>query len=289
MLIKKVFIVSFPISILISFDTLKCQINTSNSSLKMIEMKNGDILFVNIVSEDSSSILIKNLSGQKEQLKKQGILKILPEWSKIKENYIRINLIDGSSFAGRVENYKDSSFIVLNHSDIEMKIPGRIIAGFKNLTENNNRITSHRFDPNRTRLFLAPTAHSFNACEGYISDYMVFFPFLAIGITDFASISGGVSLIPSAENQIFYGNMKFTLFEGGIVSVGSGVLFLNFNDNSGGILYEIATVGSNDNALTLDFGEDFTGENGFFEYPIIVIGGEVRASKNIKLNFNFDF
>lgn len=285
MSIKKVFIVSFFISILISFGTLKCQIDTSVSYLKMIEMKSGIILFANIVAEDSSSMLIKKLSGQNFQLKKQDILKIIHEWNKIKQNYIQINLIDGSNFAGRVENYKDSCFVVLNRSDIEMKIPGKKISGFKNLTGSTNSITTRSFDPNRTRLFFVPTARSLKSGEGYFSDYMVFFPFLAFGITDFASISGGISLIPNIEfvNQLLYGNLKFTLHEGEIVSVGTGVLYTNITNNSGGILYGIVTVGPSDEALTFGLGEGFTGENGFSDYPVLVIGGEIQVSNSIKL------
>jgi hypothetical protein len=284
MLIKKIFFVSILISVFISNEAVRCQTDSLNSLPQMVEMKNGDIFFGIIINQGEFATLIENISGQKIQLMNKDIIMIAQEWNKKPLNFTRIELVNGEEYKGIIEDYKDTCFIIKDASGIEMKVPQNKIISFKKLRDNLVNGSIQRFDPNRTRLFLAPTARSLNAGEGYFSDYMIFFPFVAVGITDFASLSGGVSLIPGAENQMVYGNLKFTLFQNENVGICAGLFYMTvFEYSAGGVAYGIATIGSNDKAITLGLGNGFTGESGFSENPIIVAGGEFTVSDGLKI------
>jgi hypothetical protein len=284
MLIKQIFFISIIMLLLIFNESILSQTDSLNSFPQMIEMKNGDIFFGSIIYQGEFATLIENISGQKIQLMNNDIIMIVQDWNKKPLNFTRIDLINGEKYTGIIEDYKDTCFIVKNDSGIEMKIPQNKILNFKKLRDNVINGVLQKFDPNRTRLFLAPTARSLNAGEGYFSDYMIFFPFVAVGITDYAIISGGVSLIPNAENQLVYGNLKFTLFQKDNLSLSAGLFYMTvFDYSSGGVAYGIATIGSNEKAITLGLGNGFTGENGFSENPILIAGGEIRISNSVNV------
>lgn len=284
MLINKIFILLFIVLLCTNQELLKCQTDSANFFPQMIEMKNGNIYFGSIVSEDQFSTLIRNLSGQKVQLMNSEIIQITPDWSKIPLNFARLTLIDGEEYTGTIKDYIDTSFIIQDVTGIKMKIPQSKIISFKKLRDNIVNGSLQGFDPNRTRLFFAPTARSLNAGEWYFSDYMIFFPIVAVGITDFTILSGGISLIPGAENQLVYGNLKFTLLQKDNFGLSAGLFYATvFSYSAGGVAYGIATIGSDDNAVTLGLGNGFTGEEGFAENPIIVAGGEIRISNSVKI------
>jgi small nuclear ribonucleoprotein (snRNP)-like protein len=276
MLIKKIFFMSVIISLFIFVGSVLCQTDSLNSLPQMVEMKNGDIYFGSIINQGEFATLIENISGQKIQLMNKDIMMIVQEWNKKPLNLTRIDLINGEEYTGIIEDYKDTCFIIKDNSGVEMKIPQDKIVSFKRLRDIVINGTLQKFDPNRTRLFLAPTARSLNAGEGYFSDYMV--------ITDFAIISGGVSLIPNAENQLVYGNLKFTLFQKDNIGLSAGLFYITvFDYSSGGVAYGVATIGSNDKAITFGLGNGFTGESGFSENPILIVGGEIRISNSVKI------
>ncbi len=282
--VKKILVLLLFILLSLNQEILKCQTDSANFFPQMIEMKNGDIFFGSIVNQGQFATLINNLAGQKIQLMNKDIMMIAQEWNKKPLNFTRIDLVNGEEYTGIVEDYRDTCFIIRDTSGIEMKIPQNKILGFKKLRGNVVNGSLQKFDPNRTKLFLAPTARSLNAGEGYLSDYMIFFPFVAVGISDFAIISGGVSLIPGAENQLVYGNLKFTLFPKDNIGVSTGLFYMTvFSYSAGGVVYGIATIGSDDKAITLGLGNGFTGENGFSENPIIIAGGEIRLSNDVKI------
>lgn len=283
MSIKKLFFILPFISLFISSGLLWCQTDTLDSIPQMFEMKNGEIFFGNIINNDEYHTVIEELSGKTIKLLSSDIKKTSCNWKNSVRNYIRIILTDGTELTGMIEDYKDNFFIVRNTLGIEMKVPPNKIGGIKKLSGKIVGGTYRRFDPNRTRLFLAPTARSLNAGEGYFSDYMVFFPFVAVGITDFASISGGMSLIPGADEQMLYGNLKLTLLQKDNFSLSAGALYMHIFDFSSGIIYGVSTIGNNDNALTVGIGNGFSGDDGFSSYPLLVLGGELRVSNSVKL------
>jgi len=142
-----------------------------------------------------------------------------------------------------------------------------------------------RYDPNRTRLFFAPTGRALKQGEGYFSAYQIFFPFVAVGMTDFLTLAGGISLIPGADEQIYYFAPKVTPVHLEKVDLSAGMLYINAtgSDFSGlGILYGVGTYGTQDAALTAGLGWGFA-QGELANEPIVLLGGELRISNSVKL------
>jgi hypothetical protein len=114
--------------------------------------------------------------------------------------------------------------------------------------------------------------------------YEIFFPFIAVGITDWLAIAGGISLIPGSENQLLYIAPKITPISTETFDLSAGVLYLRFpgENEGGGIAYGVGTYGTNKASLTVGLGFGFSGGD-FAEKPIFVLGADVRVSKSVKL------
>lgn len=135
-------------------------------------------------------------------------------------------------------------------------------------------------DPNRTRLFFAPTARMLKAGEGYVQNIYVFFGGGAVGVTDFLSIGGGMSLFPGADNQLYYLTPKIGFKAGENVDIAGGVLFINppeSGDNVG-IYYGVATFGNPGGSVTAGVGYSFQGTD-VTNHPIFMVGLEKRLSR----------
>lgn len=141
-------------------------------------------------------------------------------------------------------------------------------------------------NPNATRLFFAPNGRMLKKGQGYFSDYYLFFPGVAFGISDQFTMGGGMSLIPGVglDNQVFYLTPKLGLHASPKANVAVGVLFIvlpNVADaNSAGVLYSVSTFGSEDQSLTAGIGFGFAGGE-FSEKPMIVLGFESRISRRV--------
>jgi hypothetical protein len=144
--------------------------------------------------------------------------------------------------------------------------------------------TYWRLDPNRSRLFFGPTARPVQG--GYLAAYEIFFPFLAFGIADFITISGGMTLFPGATDQLFYVAPKISLpIKSENFSLAAGLLYTNITggeSQGAGIAYGVTTFGSRNAAFTLGLGMGFAGGE-FADNPVLMIGGEARLSNSVAL------
>lgn len=201
-----------------------------------------------------------------------------------------ITLKDGSSLVGQITHVGESE-IKFSTELGEMTIAIDKITGFKEVPVSSFREGRYWFpDPNRTRLYFAPTARMLSAGEGYFSDYYLFFPGVAVGITDNITIGGGVSLFPFLEfgEQLFYFTPKVGLSAGKQVSLAAGALILRIPDDDWddpsfvGILYGVGTVGSEDNSLSIGIGYGFAGDE-LADKPAVMIGGSSRVARRMAL------
>lgn len=166
---------------------------------------------------------------------------------------------------------------------------------------------AQRLDPNGTRLFLSPTARTMPQGQGRFSDYMVFFPSVAYGFTDWFDASVGVSLLPGSSTQILTLNTKAQAYGGETVDVAVGNLFLTpvgegTGDGFGGTAYGLVTFGSARNALTVGTYVAYAGFDAsstvcyedvcetednfdveFADGVVVVLGGEAQVSNSVKL------
>jgi hypothetical protein len=114
----------------------------------------------------------------------------------------KIYLKDGSVLVGNIQSENDSLLTFKTLANMELSIARDQILKRETTSGTLVRGEFWRRDPNQSRLLFAPTARPLKAGQGYISFYEIFFPFVAVGITDFLSISGGMSLFPGTDGGL---------------------------------------------------------------------------------------
>jgi hypothetical protein len=139
-------------------------------------------------------------------------------------------------------------------------------------------------DPNRTRLFFAPTARMLSPGEGYYSNTYLFFQTFAGGLSERMTIGGGMTLVPAGlDNQIYYLTPKVGLLNSETVNVAAGALLVLAPMDDGhsfGILYSVATYGGIDGSMTAGLGWGYY-DNELATRPAIMVGGAKRVSRRV--------
>lgn len=146
-------------------------------------------------------------------------------------------------------------------------------------------------DANLNRLVVFPTARPMKPWQWYIQLNELFFPFAAVGIGNFLTIGGGMSLLPGAREQMVYLSPKVTPIHSENLDLAAGVFYMTSthfnNDNYGfpeglGVVYTMTTVGDKSKSLTVGLGWGFSGER-FTDKPLLVLGGDIKIGRNLKL------
>ena len=195
----------------------------------------------------------------------------------------RIELKDGSVIIGTILAEYAAAFKFRTLSDVEMVIEKDQILKMELISGRIVKGRLWRKDPNQTRLLFAPTARTLKKGQGYFSVYEIFFPMFAFGVTDFFSLAVGGTLVPGAEEQLFYIAPKISPVHFKSFDVGAGVLYINIPDEEGaGIVYGVTTYSRENFGLTLGLGYGFEGGD-FAQNPIIVLGGEFQLSNTVKI------
>jgi hypothetical protein len=139
----------------------------------------------------------------------------------------------------------------------------------------------YRTDPNSTRLLFAPTARGLRQGQGYFADYYIFFPTLAVGLTEFFAVGGGMSIIPGASSQLLYVAPKISFSPSRSIAIAGGFLHLGIpNQDDVTITYGVATLGSSQAAITAGFGLPVTNSD---DDAIFLFGGEIQTSNSSKI------
>jgi hypothetical protein len=145
--------------------------------------------------------------------------------------------------------------------------------------------------PNATRLLFAPTGRMLERGDGYVSDYLLFFPGVAVGVTDRVTVGGGMSLFPgvSLDDQVYFFTPKVGVLQGEKVNVAVGALvaavpgiFDDDDRSSFGILYGVGTYGGPNGSVTGGIGFGYA-DGGLTDRPAILLGGERRVSRRVAL------
>lgn len=195
---------------------------------------------------------------------------------------LRITLQDGSEFVGNIVEETDSEIFFKTQAGLQLTIKRDLITEQKEIRGTWSETGFLREDPNQTRLFFSPTGKTLSRGKGYFSDYMLFFPFLAYGVSDAFTLSGGMSLFPGATSQIFYFAPKIRLLHRDEFHLSSGVLYIQAMETSLGVGYGVFTYGSEKFAVTGGLGWGFS-QGEVTSSPLALIGFETRVGKYVKI------
>jgi hypothetical protein len=193
----------------------------------------------------------------------------------------RLTLTDGSQIYGRVESKEADAIVFRSVSGVAITVTPsdildlRVVAG---------RIVSGEFlpvDSHNTRLLFAPTARSLRRGEGYVGFYEAVLPFVQVGVTDRFSMGGGTPLFfGGGGSRPLWLTPKLQVLAHEKAQAAIGVIHFHFDDVDGGIGYGVTTLGPAEKATTLGVGYAYSSEDG--GSPILMIGGEYRATRRIK-------
>lgn len=201
------------------------------------------------------------------------------------EGTVRVVMVNGDQVVGVIVRDTEAEIEVEIAGGARMTIPRSQVREVVSLA--GARFA--RIDPNRSRLFFAPTARPLEKGAGYLAAYELFFPFVAYGASSRFTLAGGVSLIPGLSGQLVYFAPKFTLVDGEHVAVAGGVMantvIGDFDDDDiplFGLAYAVTTFGGAERAITAGLAVGYA-DGAFGEHPVILLGGEYQLSDRVKL------
>jgi hypothetical protein len=202
-----------------------------------------------------------------------------------------VRLRDGSVLYGRVVEETPDRVVIVTSAGVRIELQR---AQIESMRVTSGRAVSGAFwveDPNSTRLFFTSTARPLRKGSGYVSSLMLFLPMVAYGVTDRLTIAGGTPILPDAIGRVWYVAPKYTLVQRERSAFAVGALgFLLPEDvvdeGSIGIIYAAGTWGNRDRAITAGAGWGYRWASGASELandPVVMIGGETRVSRRVKL------
>lgn len=196
-----------------------------------------------------------------------------------------LTLRGGSTLIGRITAIGTDS-LTIDASVGRVSLPIASVTEAKTVSADRMREGDYWFpNPNATRLFFAPSARMLERGDGYVSDYEVFFPGAAYGVTDNVSIGGGMSLFPTGiDQQLFYFTPKIGGEVRENVNLALGALVVGGipDEATVGIVYGVGTFGPPDASITAGLGYGFAGTT-VARNPVAMIGGEFRVARNLAL------
>lgn len=134
---------------------------------------------------------------------------------------VKVVLVDNTSFLGYFKNCIVDIIEIVTPQGISIIIPEEKIMDVRWPEGKMVGGQFYRYDPTHHRLFFGPTGRTLKAGNGEFADFYVVFPTIALSLTDFFMLGGGVSLIPGADDQLFYISPKVRFIHGsGIILYG---------------------------------------------------------------------
>lgn len=200
-----------------------------------------------------------------------------------------ITLKSGSVLRGKIVKKSRAEVILRTEDGLEIKVPVDSIASIKLIRGQVVGGEFRRFDPNYSRLMFAPTGRPLRRADGYFSDFYVFFPSVAYGVTSNFSIMAGFSILPGVnlDEQLKYFAPRLGVQTAENFAISVGALYAGAKDVRAGIAFAVASFGPPDNSFTAGLGLGYTKEEGrdfeFAEHPVIMLGGNFRLSNNLAL------
>jgi hypothetical protein len=198
-----------------------------------------------------------------------------------------IHMRDGSLLLGRIVA-EDSTTIRLETAGGTLTLARTSVLDIKTIRSSDLRDGEYWFrDPNRTRLFFAPTGRMLDQGEGYYMNTYLLLQNFVTAPTSNVTVGGGFTLIPGVapDKWAYYVTPKVGLHQSEDFNVAAGA-FIGFDpEGSGhgfGLLYTVGTWGGADGSVTGGLGLGYAGTS-FASRPALMLGGEHRVSRRVAL------
>ena len=192
-----------------------------------------------------------------------------------------VRLGDGSLIFARIAELDQERVVFMTVAGGRLEIDRLQI---RELRPARGRVVNGQYwseDPGGTRLFFTATGRSLSQGESYVGTYVIVLPFAAYGVTDRVTISAGAPVL-LGELEPFYVGPKIQILRTPQVQASLGTLAFFFDDEMVGIAYGVGTFGNADKALSAGVGYFYSGDD-FVNEPAVMLGGETRVSRRIKL------
>ncbi|MDX1529962.1 MAG: hypothetical protein R3362_00410 [Rhodothermales bacterium] len=165
----------------------------------------------------------------------------------------RVVLTDGTVLVGAVPDATADPLVVVQADGTEIRVPHARVREITPLYAGRFA----RLDPNRTRLFIVPTARTLGRGNGRLSTFVYLLPNVAYGVTDRIDVSGSalVGVDDDGGGALLNGNVKVQPFRtagaaGALGATATVPVGSDGTDGLGGFLYGVATFGSETRAVT---------------------------------------
>jgi hypothetical protein len=206
------------------------------------------------------------------------------------DSLTEVRLRDGSVLYGRVEREQGDSLVLRTGAGVRVALPLAQVEGRRTVA---GRLVGGAFwleDPNRTRLFFTSTGRPLRKGEGYVSGFFLFFPFVAVGVTDRLTLAAGTPVIPEVIGRVFYVAPKFTLIDRPRSSFAVGAISFalteEIDEGTIGLAYGVGTWGDRDDAISAGAGWGYRWggtDSDVASSPVLMLGGERRTGRRTKL------
>ena len=206
-----------------------------------------------------------------------------PSTAQREETYSQVELRDGGSLFGTAIRSGDQ-VLVIRGADT-LFLPASQVARIRQV---HGRMVDGQFmrqDPNETRLFFGPTGRTLPRGDSYLGVFELYLPFLAYGVTDRVTLAGGVPLFFGADLPfVLYVAPKVQLIRSESLTGSVGTLSFFTSEGNAGLVYGAMTVESGNGRASLTGGGGGAyAEDDMLEGAVLMFGGDVRASRSIKL------
>jgi len=207
------------------------------------------------------------------QLDKDSVIASELDTSKV----VKITLTDNSVLFGQILAESDTLTEFKSSAGLLISIKPNIIKEKEYLKGETIDGKYIRYDPSNSRLFFFPTARTAKAGSGYFSDYELLFPFLSISVTDFIVLSGGMSILPGASEQLIFIAPKVRFFNSENFCASGGLLYINIPEEVDNVAlgYGVITIGSQKAGLGLGYGTQISSSSEEDLTGLVIIGGDI--------------
>jgi hypothetical protein len=138
-----------------------------------------------------------------------------------------------------------------------------------------------------SKLFVAPTARSLPADQGYINLAEIIFPNFGYGITDEVMIRGGFTPFTISGHVLYFGSGQLQIAQYGDLAISGGIILTdltgsdrNWENTLYG--YGIVSYGNDVAAIHAGFGGGYSGKRESSS-AVFMIGGEWKIARTTKL------